>query len=207
WVEQRGSASCVGRHPPEQLQHFAEYGKLHVGEAGDIATGARQVGNEALPERIDYRRKNNRYGTSLLLQRSHRGAAVGQDRIGIRLDQLRHISPHPVGVAGGPASVDVKVAAFRPPELLQPLAQGRNACLSVRIVRSQHQYGEAPHALRLLRARREGSRRSAAEKADELASSKSWHGSPHPVQPVSRILSLARKDWLVLGATLNPSES
>src|SRR5215472_10419869 len=29
-------------------------------------------------------------------------------------------------------------------------------------------------------------------------------GSPHPVQPVSRTLSLARKDWLVLGAMLNP---
>ena len=35
----------------------------------------------------------------------------------------------------------------RPPEFLQPLAQGRNACLSVRIVRSQHYYGEAPHTL------------------------------------------------------------
>src|SRR6516225_9934674 len=35
----------------------------------------------------------------------------------------------------------------RPPEFLQPLAQGRNACLSVRIVRSQHYYGEAPPTL------------------------------------------------------------
>ena len=88
WVEQRGSASDVGRHPLEQLQHFPKHGKLHVGEAGDIATGTRQVGNEALPERIDDRRKNNRYGTSLLPQRSHRGATVSQNRIGIRLDQL-----------------------------------------------------------------------------------------------------------------------
>jgi hypothetical protein len=32
-------------------------------------------------------------------------------------------------------------------------------------------------------------------------------GSPHPVQPVSRTLSLAWKDWLVLGATLNRSDS
>jgi hypothetical protein len=31
--------------------------------------------------------------------------------------------------------------------------------------------------------------------------------SPHPVQPVSRTLSLARRDWLVLGPTLNRSES
>src|SRR6516165_8951149 len=35
---------------------------------------------------------------------------------------------------------------------------------------------------------------------------KAGMGSPHPVQPVSRTLSLAWKDWLVLGATLNRSE-
>src|SRR6516164_6491725 len=82
----------------------------------------------------------------------------------------RHISRHAVGVAGGPASVDAKIAAFCPPQFLQPLAQGRNACLSVRIVRSQHQDGEAPHTLRLLRARRERPRhRRAAEQRDELA--------------------------------------
>src|SRR6516162_4368894 len=56
-----------------------------------------------------------------------------------------------------------------PPEFLQPLAQGRNACLSVRIVRSQHYYGEAPHTLGLLRARRERPRCRAAEQRDELA--------------------------------------
>jgi hypothetical protein len=52
----------------------------------------------------------------------------------------------------------------RPPEFLQPLAQGRNACLSVRIVRSQHYYGELPHTLGLLRARRERPCRCAAER-------------------------------------------
>src|SRR5262249_23479095 len=103
----------------------------------------------------------------LLPQRSHRGAAVSQDRIGIRPDQLRHISPHAIGVAGGPTSIDAKIAAFRPPEFLQPLAQGRNASLSVCIVRSQHYYGEAPHTLGLLRARRERPRRGAAAKQDD----------------------------------------
>src|SRR5262249_50637427 len=40
----------------------------------------------------------------------------------------------------------------RPPKFLQPLAQGRNACLSVRIVRSEPYYGEAPHTLGCARA-------------------------------------------------------
>src|SRR5262249_40507287 len=76
-----------------------------------------------------------------------------------------------VGVAGGPANVDAKIAAFCPPQILQPLAQGRNACLSVRIVRSQHQYGDVPHTLALLRAARKGPcGRVAAEQRDEVAS-------------------------------------
>jgi hypothetical protein len=58
----------------------------------------------------------------------------------------------------------------RPPEFLQPLAQGRNACLSVRIVRSQHYYGEAPHTLGLLHPRCERpSCRCAPKQRDELA--------------------------------------
>src|SRR5215469_4385857 len=57
----------------------------------------------------------------------------------------------------------------RPPKFLQPLAQGRNACLSVRIVRSEPYYGEAPHSLALLRARRERPRgRRAAEQRDKI---------------------------------------
>src|SRR5262249_58047746 len=126
----------------------------------DSAAGRCEVNTKPRPGGCDARRKNDRYGTSLLPQRSHRGAAVSQDRIGIRLDQLRHISPHAIGVAGGPTSIDAKIAAFRPPEFLQPLAQSRNASLSVCIVRSQHYYGDAPHTLRLLRPRRHRPRRT-----------------------------------------------
>jgi len=50
----------------------------------------------------------------------------------------------------------------------EPLAQGCNACLSVGIVRSQHQYGDVPNTLELLRACRERPRhRRAAEQRDE----------------------------------------
>src|SRR5262249_32909581 len=78
----------------------------------------------------------------------------------------------------------------RPSEFLQPLAEDRNACLSVRIVRSQHYYGESPHPFGLLRARRErpGDNR-AAEQRDELAPlhsitssarASSWGGTSRP---------------------------
>ena len=49
------------------------------------------------------------------------------------------------------------------------IAQGSNACQSVRIVCSQHQYGDAPHLLGLLSARRERPPRRAAEQRYERA--------------------------------------
>src|SRR5258708_25978383 len=70
-----------------------------------------------------------------------------------------------------------------------------------------HQEADPPHALGLLRARRERPRRRrAADERDELAPSQGWHRLSPPVQPVSRTLSLARRDPQVLGTTLNRSE-
>src|SRR5262249_29367085 len=122
WVEHRGGPRDFGRHSLEQLQHLSEYGELHVSEPGDVAPRMRQIGNEALPDRLDYRCKNDGYGAGLLPQRSHDGAAVGQDHFGVCLNHLCHESPHTLGIAEGPTSVDAKIAAFRPTELLQPLA-------------------------------------------------------------------------------------
>jgi hypothetical protein len=74
-------------------------------------------------------------------------------------------------VAGSPANVDADVAALRPAKLLQPLSKCRELRLSHGIaLGGVHQHADAPHAPRLLRARRErpGDRR-AAEERDELA--------------------------------------
>src|SRR5262249_56164567 len=71
----------------------------------------------------------------------------------------------------------------RPSEFLQPLAGDRNACLSVRIVRSQHYYGESPHPFGLLRARRERPRRrSAAEGSQQFPPSDGACHTP-PISP------------------------
>jgi hypothetical protein len=140
----------VGSHPFEQFQHFSKHGELHVGEASNVAAWSRQVFNEALAERIDHRRKNDRYRAGLLAQRRNRGAAVGQDHIGARLDQLRHKSPRALGVAGGPARVDAKIAAFRPAELAQPLAQRRDARLSYNAVEYKECAPKVPYRRELL---------------------------------------------------------
>ena len=62
----------------------------------------------------------------------------------------------------GPAVVDPHVAAVGPAQLLQRLQERRDAGLAFRIVRGHvHEHADAPHALGLLRPRRERPRRRA----------------------------------------------
>src|SRR5215207_9447375 len=72
-------------------------------------------------------------------------------------------------VGRGPAGVNPQVAALAPAQLLQGLCKRREASLSFRILRCPiREYADAPHALVLLRDRRERPRRRAAEKPYEL---------------------------------------
>ena len=73
-------------------------------------------------------------------------------------------------VGRGPAGVDPQVAAVAPAQLLQGLCERREAGLSFRIVRGQiHEHADAPHPLRLLRARRQRPRSCrTAEQRDEV---------------------------------------
>src|SRR5262249_23462600 len=71
----------------------------------------------------------------------------------------------------GPASIDAHVAADCPAQERQPLMKRREERLESRIVRGGRQeHADAPHALGLLRMRRERPCARAAEKGDELAS-------------------------------------
>src|SRR5262249_36931814 len=68
-------------------------------------------------------------------------------------------------------SIDADVAAIDPAQLREPLHECRHASLKLWIVRgARHQYPDAPHSLRLLRARRERPHCCrAAEQRDEVA--------------------------------------
>ena len=75
------------------------------------------------------------------------------------------------GVAGGGAIIDLDVAAFRPPQILQPLAERGDPCLPLCIgLGKRRKHADAPDPFALLRPRRERPhRRRAAEQRDELA--------------------------------------
>ena len=94
-----------------------------------------------------------------------------QDDVRRERDQFRRVSANFVGLAGGPARLDPRVAADAPAQQRQPLQERPDANLEFRIIRSSRQkYPDAARGLALLRARRERPRRRrAAEQRDELA--------------------------------------
>src|SRR5262245_10212079 len=78
-----------------------------------------------------------------------------------------------------PAELDPGVAAVGPAQLLETLQECSVTGLRFPVVRSQAHYdADAPHALALLRTRRERPRSRAAEQRDELAPSHVGHGLP-----------------------------
>src|SRR5262249_37217022 len=75
-----------------------------------------------------------------------------------------------IGIARGPAGLDLHIAPDGPARLLQALQKYPVARLHYRIVGSKiMEHPHAPHSLALLRARRERPRRRAAENRDERA--------------------------------------
>src|SRR5262245_35859812 len=76
-----------------------------------------------------------------------------------------------VVVSGGPTNLNLRIAAVCPTQLLQCLPERCNAGLAFRIVCGYgHKNADPPHAITLLRARRQRPRRSRpTEQRDELA--------------------------------------
>src|SRR5262252_2883919 len=90
-------------------------------------------------------------------------------------DQLGRICSDNAGIAGAPTIFNFDVATFAPPGFLKCLLECRDPTGCVRIACSEaHQYTNAPHPLRLLRACHERPRRRAAEQRDELAAPHVW---------------------------------
>jgi hypothetical protein len=78
-------------------------------------------------------------GTGRLQQRSHGRSAMRQDDVGCEGDQFRHVSANFVGMAGGPARLDPRVAADVPAQQRQPLQERPDANLEFRIIRRSRQ--------------------------------------------------------------------
>src|SRR5262249_53129254 len=134
---------------------------------------AREAFDVSGADRIDHSHKYDGHGAGHLLQRARGCACRGQDDVGGERNQFRRVFAS-AGSVRSPASVDARIAALGPAQLLQRLYERRVASLPFRIVSGQvHEHADATNPIGLLRARREWPRSRAAEKRDELASSHS----------------------------------
>src|SRR5262245_13035402 len=73
------------------------------------------------------------------------------------------------GVRSAPSIIDTDAAAVVPAQLLQRLAERLEIVLLLNIFGERVEHADPPHPGRLLRARRERPRDSAAEQRDEIA--------------------------------------
>jgi hypothetical protein len=86
------------------------------------------------------------------------------------MDQLLRKRWYPIGVIAVPSKVHPHVAAIDPAQARKRLSEHRIAKLPLRIVFvERHEPADAPHAVALLRPRRNRPRRRAAEERDEVA--------------------------------------
>ena len=164
-----GSRRTAARVTPGAISlssssHFALRLYSNDSEAGDIAAGPRQALDEARADRIGGLGEHDRHGAGGPSQWSHGRAARRQNDVRRERDQFGRVS----AICGrhrpaGPTGIDLHVAADGPAQLLQPL-QERPRCGPVLQDRPRlraYEYADAPHPLRLLRARRQRPRAAA----------------------------------------------
>ena len=154
----------------EQLQPFCRSYRIRtVVKPVALPPGRARLSTKPAPTGSMTMHEHDRHGAGCLLQRRHRridraaritsGASATNSAAYLRTDRDRR----------SPPSVDPHVAAVGPAQLLQPLHERPDAGLPFRIVRGRgHQHADAPHALGLLRARRERPRDCPAAKHREI---------------------------------------
>src|SRR5262249_25678879 len=140
-------------------------------EAGGVATRSRHVVDEARADRINDYREHDRHAARYLQQRPQSRSARGEDDIRRKRHQFGRVSARIVYIAPGKSVVDLDVLSGTAAGLLESLRESGVADLCLRIVRGVgHEGADAPHALALLRPRRERPRNHrATEQRDELA--------------------------------------
>ena len=141
----------------EQLQPLAGHSRLHRDETGDVTARPRKARDESAADRIGNESENDGDGARLLQQSRRGGCGMRKNKVGLQRDEFLRESLSRFRIVGcRPARVDPDVAALRPPELLESLAECRDVGLPFPIaLGKRHQHADPRNLRRLLRARRE----------------------------------------------------
>jgi hypothetical protein len=90
------------------------------------------------------------------MQRHHCCLIAGKNSIRPHPHELGSEASQALGISTRPALLDVDIATFDPPEILQAAAERRHAELAFGVILRQprNQHADAPHPLALLRSYR-----------------------------------------------------
>jgi hypothetical protein len=176
-----------GRDLREQLKQFAPQRRFQDAEAGDVPTRAVEPLDEAAGDGVAHARKDDRDRPRLPLEGNGRRERGCQDDVGLQADQLLRECSYPIDVSAAPPKLHPHIAAIGPTQVRKPLRERRVAKLRLRIVFVERQeHADAPHAVALLRPRRERPCRRAAECGHEFAPSKANAHLALPCGPVDQ---------------------
>src|SRR5262249_6765529 len=161
-----GGGENVGKGP----EPFGSYLWVKLGHAGQVAAGSGKACDEPNLDRVDPYPEDDRNGRSRRLGRHCRSSAAGRHNHGhLTVNQFGRKHRQSIILAFRPAIFDLDVLAFDISCLFQSLAERTQADrVSGQVRRCAAEEPDHRHR-RLLRARRERPRGSAAEQRDELA--------------------------------------
>src|SRR5262249_32663508 len=166
------NADCTRRYFSKHLSPFCSEAVLPEGKPRYVASRSRWARDQAVGDRISHLCEYDRQGAGSLLQRHHGRLIAGENSIRPHPHEVSSEGSQALRSPAWPALLDVDIAIFDPPEILQATAERRHAELAFGVILCQprNQHADAPHPLALLRARHERPRRRrAAEQREELA--------------------------------------
>ena len=147
----------------EQFEPFPAHAVFELRKAGGVAARPRQAVDEAGGDRIDDDAANTIGTVRVACSNGPTVEVPGQDDVRRERDQFRRVFANGVGIARGPAIVDPHVAADRSsPIAAAPARTRRGGPALPDRPRQGQKHADAPHAIGLLRARRERPRRCRA---------------------------------------------
>src|ERR1700720_1411766 len=190
-MQDEPDAADLRRDLAQCFHPFSGDCSLQNGETGEVAAGLRHARDIAAADRIADQDEYDWNDAGFLLHDRRDQVRTRHDYVRCHADQLFGEAPRLIGIAAGPADIELDIAARRPTQIPESLLKcrydGRSFSITFAI---WQQHPDPPHGLALLRACGERpSSRGTAEQRDEFPSShESSHAPdgtlPHRVGPV-----------------------
>src|SRR5262249_4009856 len=129
-IVNNSNADCTWRYFPEHLTPFGGEAVLPEGNPGNGAPRSRYARDQVGRDRIAHLCEDGRHGAASLLQRRRGRRIAGENSIRPHPYEFGSEASQALVIPAWPALLDVDIASFDPPEILQALAEGRHAELA-----------------------------------------------------------------------------